>query len=212
MRALVITQHGPPEVLKVLDRPDPVPGPGEVRIAVKAAGVNFADVMARMGLYPDAPELPFVPGYEIAGEVEAVGEGVEGVEPGDRVTRARASAARPSSRPRGDGDVVALPDGLELREGRGAARGLRRPHTPASSATAMCARRARARPRGGRRRGDRGDADREAPGRRGVRHGVRGEARRDPRVQGMDHAIDYRSQDFVDEIRRITGEKSRSTS
>ena len=73
MRALVITKHGPPEALVVQQRPDPTPGPGEVRIAVKAAGINFADLMARVGLYADAPKPPCVVGYEVAGEVESLG-------------------------------------------------------------------------------------------------------------------------------------------
>jgi len=68
MRALVITEHGPPEVLKVLEQPEPRPGPGQVRIAVKAAGINFADLLARLGLYADAPKPPCVVGYEVAGE------------------------------------------------------------------------------------------------------------------------------------------------
>ena len=85
MKALVITEHGPPEVLKVLERPDPDPGPGEVRIAVKAAGLNFSDLLARVGMYPDAPRPPCVIGYEVAGDVESVGDGVTGVKPGDRV-------------------------------------------------------------------------------------------------------------------------------
>ncbi len=85
MRALVITQHGPPDVLKVQERPDPEPGPGEVRIAVKAAGMNFSDLLARVGMYPDAPKPPCVIGYEVAGDVESVGDGVEGVKLGDRV-------------------------------------------------------------------------------------------------------------------------------
>jgi NADPH:quinone reductase-like Zn-dependent oxidoreductase len=55
MRAVVITRHGPYDVLQVQERPDPPVGPGEVRIAVKAAGINFADTLARVGLYPDAP-------------------------------------------------------------------------------------------------------------------------------------------------------------
>ena len=67
MRAVVITKHGGPEVLAVQERPDPVLRPGEVRIDVAAAGINFADVMARMGLYPDAPKPPCVVGYEVAG-------------------------------------------------------------------------------------------------------------------------------------------------
>ena len=85
MRAVVITGHGGPEVLRVRERPDPRSAPGEVRIAVRAAGINFADTMARIGLYPDAPKPPCVLGYEVAGEVESVGEGVESCAVGDRV-------------------------------------------------------------------------------------------------------------------------------
>src|SRR6266516_7520247 len=75
MKAVVITRTGPPEVLRVEERPDPPVGPGDVRIAVKAAGINFADTMARLGLYPDAPKLPAVVGYEVAGDISAVGDG-----------------------------------------------------------------------------------------------------------------------------------------
>ncbi|MBS1108209.1 MAG: Alcohol dehydrogenase zinc-binding domain protein, partial [Anaeromyxobacteraceae bacterium] len=85
MRAVFVTRSGGPEVLEVREVPDPVPGPGEVRIAVRVAGLNFADVMARMGLYPDAPKLPAVVGYEVAGTVDAVGAGVTSPVPGDRV-------------------------------------------------------------------------------------------------------------------------------
>src|SRR6516165_6301167 len=85
MRQVVITKHGPPEVLQVAEAPEPVPGAGEVRIAVRAAGVNFADIMARLGLYPDAPPLPAVVGYEVAGVVDAVGTGSVAFQPGDRV-------------------------------------------------------------------------------------------------------------------------------
>src|SRR2546430_12619556 len=88
MRAVVITRQGPPEVLQVQELPDPLVGPGDVRIAVKAAGINFADTLARIGLYPDAPKLPCVVGYEVAGEIEAVGEGVSSVKVGDRVIAA----------------------------------------------------------------------------------------------------------------------------
>ena len=76
MRAVVQTGTGGPEVLQVQERPDPPVGPGEVRIAVRAAGINFADLMARSGIYPEAPKPPCVVGYEVAGEVESVGEGV----------------------------------------------------------------------------------------------------------------------------------------
>src|SRR5436190_3746730 len=85
MRAVVIPRTGPPEVLEVRELPDPPVGPGELRIAVKAAGINFADLMARVGLYPDAPKLPCVVGYEISGVIDALGPGVAAFSVGDRV-------------------------------------------------------------------------------------------------------------------------------
>lgn len=77
MRQIVIPRHGDLDVFELCEAPDPEPGSGEVRIAVEASGVNFADLMARQGLYPDAPPLPMVVGYEVAGVVDQVGEGVD---------------------------------------------------------------------------------------------------------------------------------------
>lgn len=77
MRQVWITKAGPPDVLQVREAPTPEPGPGEVRIAVEAIGVNFADVVGRLGIYVDAPRIPFVPGYEMAGRIEAAGQGVD---------------------------------------------------------------------------------------------------------------------------------------
>jgi len=85
MRQVWITKAGPPEVLQVREAPDPEPKEGEVRVRVKAAGINFADLMARVGLYPDAPKLPCVVGYEVSGEVDAVGPGVTRVKEGAKV-------------------------------------------------------------------------------------------------------------------------------
>src|SRR5215217_7784327 len=85
MKAVVLTRTGGPEVLEVHEWPDPVVAAGEVRIAVRAAGLNFADTMARVGLYPPAPKTPCVLGYEVAGEVETIGEGVSGLSVGQRV-------------------------------------------------------------------------------------------------------------------------------
>lgn len=76
MRQVVITRAGGPEVLEIRETATPEPGPGEVRIQVSAAGINFADTLARKGLYPDAPPLPCVVGYEVAGVVDALGSGV----------------------------------------------------------------------------------------------------------------------------------------
>lgn len=71
-------------MLEVRETPDPTPGPGQVRLRVRAAGLNFAELMARKGLYPDAPPLPCVVGYEAAGEIDAVGAGVTRLKVGDR--------------------------------------------------------------------------------------------------------------------------------
>ncbi len=85
MRQIWIPRHGPPDVLEVREAPDPRPGPGQVRIRTAAAGVNFADILARLGLYPDAPKTPCVVGYEVSGVVDAVGPGVTELEAGARV-------------------------------------------------------------------------------------------------------------------------------
>lgn len=85
MRQAWVTRHGGPEVFEIREAPDPEVEAGKVRIRVEAAGVNFADVLARIGLYPDAPKPPCVLGYEVAGEVDQVGPGVEGIRVGDRV-------------------------------------------------------------------------------------------------------------------------------
>ena len=85
MRQVWIPKIGGPQVLEVREAPDPEPKEGQVRIRVRAAGVNFADVMARMGLYLDAPKLPTVVGYEVSGVVDQLGPGVTDVVVGTRV-------------------------------------------------------------------------------------------------------------------------------
>lgn len=77
MRAIVTTRKGDVGAMKVETRPDPVPAQGQVLIRVKAAGLNFADILARQGLYPDGPPKPCVMGYEVSGIIEAVGDGVD---------------------------------------------------------------------------------------------------------------------------------------
>ena len=77
MKQIVITKYGDADVLQVQESKDPEPSPGEVLIKVKAIGINFADILARKGLYPDAPKAPCVVGYEVSGIIEAVGQGVE---------------------------------------------------------------------------------------------------------------------------------------
>ncbi|MDJ0935250.1 MAG: alcohol dehydrogenase catalytic domain-containing protein, partial [Kiloniellales bacterium] len=85
MRAVVCRELSGPQSLNVEEVPDPKPGPGEVAIDVAAAGVNFADTLMVTGKYQEKPELPFTPGLELAGTVTALGAGVSGVAPGDRV-------------------------------------------------------------------------------------------------------------------------------
>ena len=85
MRAVEISQPGPPEVLKPVDRPDPVPATGEVLIRVVAAGVNRPDILQRRGAYPPPPGASDLPGLEVSGTIEALGEGVTEWRVGDRV-------------------------------------------------------------------------------------------------------------------------------
>jgi len=85
MRAIVLERHGGPGVLRVRDVPEPQPGVGEVRVRVECIGVNYAEVLSRKGLYGWAPALPYTPGMEAAGTIDALGAGVEGRAVGERV-------------------------------------------------------------------------------------------------------------------------------
>lgn len=118
MRAVVITKHGDPSVLQVQQRPDPPPpGSGQLRIAVRAAGVNFADHLARVGLYPDAPKLPAVVGYEIAGTVDAVGDGVDESRVGQRVLAGTRFGGYSEIVNVAASDSVVLPDAVSFEQG-----------------------------------------------------------------------------------------------
>jgi len=117
MRAVVITKHGGPGVLQVQERPDPTLGAAQARIEVAAAGINFADVMARMGLYPDAPKTPCVVGYEVAGTILELGEGAEGFAVGQRVMAGTMFGGYASQVVVPIRDVVALPDRLTFEQG-----------------------------------------------------------------------------------------------
>src|SRR6476659_8930842 len=85
MLQAVIPRYGAPDVFEMRTGPDPTPAEGEIRIRVRAAGVNFADVLARLGLYPDAPKPPMVVGYEVVGHVDGIGRAVTGFSESDRV-------------------------------------------------------------------------------------------------------------------------------
>ena len=85
MRALLSHEPGGPETLRLDELPDPQPGPGELLVRVRAAAINFPDVLIIEDRYQLKPPRPFAPGGEIAGEIEAIGEGVQGWTVGDRV-------------------------------------------------------------------------------------------------------------------------------
>ena len=176
MRQIWISKAGPPETLALKEAPDPNPRAGEARIRVEASGVNFADVMGRMGLYPDLPKIPVVPGYEVAGRVDAVGEGVDPAWIGRNVFAL--------TRFGGYADVVCAPDGQDLRAARGHVGRARRgdPGELYHRLATHC-RHGRAQgwrndagPFGGRRGRRRRDPDRQAPRRQGHWNGVRRQA------------------------------------
>jgi NADPH2:quinone reductase len=95
------------------DWPVPEPGPGEVRIRVRAAGLNFADTLIIKGQYQDRPPLPFVPGMEVAGQIERCGEGVAGFTPGDRVMATPAHGGFAEEVVTSAANVVRLPDSID---------------------------------------------------------------------------------------------------
>jgi len=117
LRSVVLTKHGPPEVLQVQERPDPVAAAGEVLVDVKAAGINFADIMARIDLYPDAPKPPTVVGYEVAGTVRALGDGVDGFAVGDRVMAGTRFGGYSELVATKVSNVARLPDSISFEQG-----------------------------------------------------------------------------------------------
>jgi NADPH:quinone reductase-like Zn-dependent oxidoreductase len=203
VRAVVITRHGPPEVLEVHERPDPPVGRGEVRIAVKAAGINFSDTLARIGLYPDAPKVPCVIGYEVAGEIESVGEGVDSHGVGDRVMAGTRFNGQAELVTVSSNQVLPLPTELSFEEGAA---------FPVNYGTAYAALVVM----GGVKEGERllihaaaggvGTAATQIGQGIGVEiFGTASASKHDAiREQGVEHAIDYRNLDFEREVRRIT--------
>jgi NADPH:quinone reductase-like Zn-dependent oxidoreductase len=200
----VITRHGAPEVLRVEQRPDPPVGPGQVRIAVRAAGINFADLMARSGMYPDAPSPPCVVGYEVAGEVDGVGSGVDSHAVGDRVIAGTRFGGYAELVTVGADQAIPLPRSLSFEQGAA---------FPVSFGTAYAALVIM----GGLRAGDRvlihaagggvGIAATQIARSIGAEiFGTASASKHDAiRAQGVEHAIDYRNQDFAAEVMRITG-------
>ena len=204
MRAIWITRPDGPDALEVRDAADPEPGPGQVRIRVHAAGLNFAEVMAAQGLYPDAPKPPCVVGYEVAGVVDAVGRDAEGLATGTRVLALTHFG--------GHADVVCVPAGqvLPIPDAMGFAEAAAIPVTYVT-AYHMLFRIAGLRP------GERVLAHMAAGG-VGMAvlqlcrtvddvevFGTASAAKHDAlRAEGCAHPIDYHATDYAAEVRRLT--------
>ncbi len=116
MKAMMSHEAGGPESLKLTEAPAPEPRKGEVRIAVKAAGVNFPDTLIIRDLYQFKPPRPFAPGGEVAGIVEAVGDGVEGFAPGDRVLGAGVNGGYATHFLANAASVHKIPDAMPFDE------------------------------------------------------------------------------------------------
>ena len=204
MKALVQTGNGGPEVLKVQEMPDPPVGPGEVRIAVKAAGINFADTMARVGLYPDAPKPPCVMGYEVAGEVESVGEGVSEHAVGDRVVAGTRFGGQAELVTVPADQALPMPERLSFEQGAA---------FPVNYGTAYAALVVMGSLREGSRvlihaaAGGVGISATQLARNAGAEiFGTASPSKHDAiRAQGVDHPIDYRNLDFEAETMRLTG-------
>jgi len=202
MKSVWIVKPGPPEALEVREGPDPAPKAGEALVRVRASGVNFADVAARLGYYPDAPPRPCVVGYEVAGTID--GPGVGRSAPGTRVlalTRFGGYAEAVAVPAR---QLFAMPDGMSFEEAAA---------IPVNYLTAVLMLRHFANVRAGDQvlvhaaAGGVGMAAIQLCRIAGAevlgtasssKHGILREA-------GVAHAIDYRTQDFEAEVKRITG-------
>ena len=119
MRAVEISQFGPPEVLKLTERPDPSPAAGEVLIDVEAAGVNRPDIIQRYGKYPPPPGASDIPGLEVAGRITALGEGVGGFAVGDRVCALLAGGGYAEKASVPQEQVLPMPKGLTAIQAAG---------------------------------------------------------------------------------------------
>ncbi len=209
MRQVWIPKTGGPEVLEVREATTPAPAAGEVLIAVEAAGVNFADVLARQGIYPDAPPLPAVVGYEVGGTVAAVGPGVEAFHEGDAVLALTRFGGYSSHVVVPEIAVFRRPDGMSAEVGAA---------IPVNYLTAFqmmvvmgsvrpaedVGRRVRVLVHGA--SGGVGTACADLGKLYGAElFGTASPGKHDyVRERGYDHAIDYRNRDFVDVVRQLT--------
>tara|TARA_B100001093_G_scaffold181824_1_gene174471 strand:+ start:28391 stop:29410 length:1020 start_codon:yes stop_codon:yes gene_type:complete len=113
-RRIIITRAGSPSVMKLVEMEMPVPNADEVRIKVEYAGINFADLLMRLGFYNPKPPYPFTPGYEISGTIDAVGADVSNMKVGQRVVAAMSNGGQASHVVSNHERVMVLPDEVPL--------------------------------------------------------------------------------------------------
>jgi NADPH:quinone reductase-like Zn-dependent oxidoreductase len=199
-----IPKIGGPDVLEIREAAEPEPREGEVTIRVAAAGVNFADILARMGLYPDAPRLPAVVGYEVAGRVERLGAGVTRPVAGARVVALTRFGGYSEVVAVPAAQVVEIPDRLDFSQAAA---------IPVNYVTAWLMLVRLGNVRAGERvlvhaaAGGVGQAALQICRWRGAQVLGTASAGKHARLasQGVAHCIDYMRQDFEAEVRRITG-------
>lgn len=208
MRAIRVNEFGPPEVLRVEEVPDPTPGAGEVVVRIHAAGVNPVETYVRSGAYGIRPPLPYTPGTDGGGVVEAVGEGVTRVRTGDRVYVAGSLTGTYAEKALcGEAQVHPIPEAVSFSQAAAI-------NIPYATAYRSLFQRARA-----------------VPGESVLVHGATGgvgvaavqiaraaglvvfgtggteEGRRMIREQGAHHALDHRAPDYLDQVMDLTGGK-----
>jgi NADPH:quinone reductase len=114
---IIVTHYGGPDALQLLEEECPEPKRGEVRVRVLAAGVSLPDVMAREGIHPETPPVPFTPGWDLIGTVDRVGQGVAGIVPGQIVAAMPISGAYAEFVSLPERELVSVPSGLDAAEG-----------------------------------------------------------------------------------------------
>jgi NADPH:quinone reductase-like Zn-dependent oxidoreductase len=115
-RRIVVTQYGGPDALRVVEAECPEPKAGEVRVRVLVAGVALPDVMAREGTHPETPPVPFTPGWDLVGEVDRLGDGVSGIEPGQIVAAMPIQGAYAEFVCLPQRELVPVPSGMDAAE------------------------------------------------------------------------------------------------
>jgi NADPH:quinone reductase-like Zn-dependent oxidoreductase len=205
MKAWVVTRFGAPDVMELREVPDPRPGPQDVLVGVQAIGLNFADLFARMGVYPNIPRPPFIPGIEFAGVVVATGGEVRHIQPGQRVMGYSRQGSHAEMVVVKEGAVISVP--AQMTDEEAAA-------FPAVSTTAYHALVTLAHVQAGERvlihaaAGGVGlVAVQLAKSLRAEVFATASTAEKldAVRAHGADHAVNYRSGNFADVIRRLAG-------